>query len=381
MSYKLLLEHILKRAGIAINGSYPGDMQVADNRVFSEIFWRGSLGLGEAYMRGWWTSNRVDIFIYKILKAKLDKLALINPATISYSFKNLLTDSASKTGSFDIGDAHYNKGDDLFIAMLDQRLTYTCGYWTPGVKNLDQAQEAKLDLICRKLGLTPVFHLPIEQRPIILDIGCGWGSFAKFAAQKYGVRVVGITVSEEQIPLGKKLCQGLPVEFRFQDYRDVNEKFDHIVSVGMFEHVEPQHYNEYFEMAKRCLKPNGLFLLHTIGKRSGWQMDPWIHKYIFPVGVVPREKQIVRASKNYFTQLDWHKFGGEHYDQTLMAWHANFQKHWPQLKAKYADKINGQFKRMWDYYLLFCAGGFRSQELDLWQIVFAHKQRNYQAIR
>ena len=242
--------------------------------------------------------------------------------------------------------------------MLDERMVYTCGYWKD-VNNLDDAQEKKLDLVCRKIGLKS------GQR--ILDIGCGWGSFAKFAAERYGAQVVGITVSKEQVVLARERCKGLPVEIRLQDYRDLNEKFDHIISLGMFEHVGYKNYREYMTVARRCLVDGGLFLLHTIGGNiSSTQTDAWIDKYIFPNSIIPSAKQITSAYEGLFVMEDWHNFG-TYYDRTLMAWFENFDNAWPALASKY----NERFYRMWKFYLLVCAGTFRSRHNHLWQIVLS----------
>ena len=236
--------------------------------------------------------------------------------------------------------------------------TLAHGYWKEA-KTLAAAQEAKLELVCKKMSLEPGMK--------VLDIGCGWGSFALYAAEHYGVEVVGITVSKEQVTLANERGQGLPVTFRLQDYRDVTEPFDRIVSLGMFEHVGYKNYRDYMKAAARCLKDDGLFLLHTIGWiKSETSLDPWIHKYIFPNGMLPSLAQISKASEELFVMEDIHSFGTD-YDKTLMAWHENFEEHWPELKDKYDER----FYRMWRYYLLVCAGSFRARKNQLWQIVFS----------
>jgi cyclopropane-fatty-acyl-phospholipid synthase len=242
--------------------------------------------------------------------------------------------------------------------MLDRRMTYTCGYWK-NARNLDEAQEAKLDLVCQKLDLKP--------GQTVLDIGCGWGSFAKFAAERYGAHVVGVTVSEEQMKLGKELCKGLPVELRLQDYRDIQGSFDHIVSLGMFEHVGYKNYRTFMRVVYEHLSDGGLFLLHTLGGntsvRSG---EAWMDKYIFPNGMFPSLVQIGRAIEGLFVMEDWHNFSAD-YEKTLFAWFANFNKHWPEISGKYGET----FYRMWKYYLLACAGTFRTRSSQLWQIVLS----------
>jgi cyclopropane-fatty-acyl-phospholipid synthase len=247
--------------------------------------------------------------------------------------------------------------------MLDKRKAYTCGYWK-NARNLDEAQEAKLDLVCRKLNLKP------GQK--ILDIGCGWGCFAKFAAEKYGVSVTGVTVSKEQINLGRKLCAGLPVEMLLQDYRDIKGIFDHIVSIGMFEAVGYKNYRSFMKLVSDHLKDNGLFLLHTIGTNvSAKTTDKWIDKYIFPNGMMPSIQQIGAAIEKIFIMEDLHNFG-TYYDKTLMAWFENFDNNWSKLKPKFDER----FYRMWKYYLLMCAGSFRARANQLWQIVLSKKSIN-----
>lgn len=265
----------------------------------------------------------------------------------------------SRRRAFIVGERHYNLGNDLFQNMLDKRMNYSCAYWKDA-SNLDEAQENKLELICKKLYLQPGMR--------VLDIGCGWGAFAKYAAERYGVEVVGITVSKDQVALGREMCKGLPVEIKLQDYRDVNEKFDRIVSVGMIEHVGYKNYREYFLIAHRNLKDDGLFLLHTISQvRSTKSTDAWIHKYIFPNGMLPSIAQLAKAVENLFVIEDIHNFGAD-YDKTLMAWYNNFNTNWGKIKDKYGER----FYRMWKYFLLSSAGAFRARNKNqLWQIVLS----------
>ena len=239
---------------------------------------------------------------------------------------------------------------------------------------MDSAQEAKLDLVCRKIGLKPGMT--------VLDIGCGWGSFAKYAAEKYGAHVTGITVSKAQVELGKKLCKGLPVKFQLIDYRGVKGKYDRVVSLGMFEHVGYKNYRRYMEVVHRCLKDNGLFLLHTIGGNvSAKANDAWTEKYIFPNSLSPSASQLTKAYEGLFVMEDWHNFG-IYYDKTLMAWHNNFNKGWEKLREK-NEKYDERFKRMWNYYLLSCAGSFRARNIQLWQIVLSKNgvSGGYKSIR
>lgn len=362
---------LLARADVKLNGSRPWDIQVRNPDLYRRVASLGSLGFGEAYMDGWWDCERIDELIFRMIRGGLVE-------SIKRNFgSRLLRDylmswhpAGRKSRAFVIGEKHYDTGNDLFQAMLDKRLVYTCGYWKDA-QNLDQAQEAKLDLVCRKIGLKPGAR--------VLDIGGGWGSFAKFAAEKHGARVVNITVSKEQVALADELCRGLPVENRLQDYRDVNEKFDAIVSLGMFEHVGPKYYRAYFSVAERCLKENGLFLLHTIGRNeSAGPSDAWIAKYIFPNSALPSAKMIAVAIEGKFIIEDWHNLGPD-YDKTLMAWHGNFERHWSEVEKNYSRR----FYRMWRYYLLSCAGAFRARSIQVWQIVLSPKgvPGGYRSIR
>jgi cyclopropane-fatty-acyl-phospholipid synthase len=353
-------QEILSSAGIRLNGDRPWDLQVRDGRFFHRVLKEGSLGLGESYMDGWWDCEELDVLFARLVPTDPEAELKKNPHLLLYTLGAKLFNPGRKSRAFQIGERHYDIGNDLFERMLDRRMVYSCGYWKDA-HNLDEAQEAKLELICRKLGL--------KAGGRVLDIGCGWGSFAKYAAEKYGVEVVGITVSKEQLSLGRELCRGLPVELRLQDYRDVTERFDHIVSVGMFEHVGLRNYRIYMEKASQCLKDDGLFLLHTIGSNiSEVACDPWLDKYIFPNSLIPSLKQITTAAEGLFIMENLQNFGF-YYDATLMAWFRNFNDNWHLLKDRYGER----FYRMWKYYLLSSAGAFRCRGLQVWQFVLSKK--------
>lgn len=351
-------QKLLSHADITINGDRPWDIRVHNKGLYARVIRDGSLGLGEAYMDGWWDCPALDEFFFRVLRARLDEKMSWNWPTIFMFLKAKLFNLQSSGRAFEVGQKHYDLGNDLFVRMLDKRLTYSCGYWD-NVADIDLAQEKKLDLICRKLGLKPGMT--------VLDIGCGWASFACYAAQKYGVHVTGVTVSSEQAAYARELCKGLPVEIRLEDYRATQGVFDRVVSVGMFEHVGHKNYKEFMNVVARCLKDNGLCLLHTIGSNvTNNTPDTWITKYIFPNGALPSMTQISSALEGSFVMEDWHNFGAD-YDKTLMAWFDRFDKAWPDLKEKYNDR----FYRMWKYYLLSCAGVFRARGAQLWQLVLS----------
>jgi len=370
MSAKRIITQILADVDITVNGSRPWDIQVHNEKMYARILGQGTLGAGESYIVGWWDVDALDVFFTKLLSVDIENKLRKNPVLI-FSILKGVAFNLQRMQVFKVGEKHYDKGNDLFNKMLDKRLTYSCGYWKDAA-TLDEAQEAKLDLICRKL------HLQKGDR--VLDIGSGWGSFINFAAENYGVECVGITISREQVNYANTYRGDLPVETRFQDYLEVNEQFDHIVSIGMFEHVGKKNYRTFMKKVNSLLKDDGLFLLHTIGtsylsKRSG---DPWVSKYIFPNSELPSLDQIITGAKNLFVTEDLHSFGAD-YERTLIEWEKNFVSNWDKLKETY-DEL---FYRMWRYYLLSFVGTFRARRNHLWQIVFSKNgvQDGYQSVR
>jgi len=351
------VEQLLSLADVKINGDRPWDVRVHNERFFPRVLARGSLGLGESYMEGWWDCDRLDEFFFRIFRQRVTEK--VKPARdilclASSFFFNLQKPSRA----FQVGERHYDIGNDLYEKMLDKRMIYSCGYWKQAA-TLDSAQEAKLDLVCQKLELKPGMR--------VLDIGCGWGGAAKFIAERYDAQVVGVTISKEQASYARERCKGLPVDIRLQDYRSLGEKFDRVLSIGMFEHVGYKNYRTFMRCVHRNLAEDGIFLLHTIGGyRSVTRMDPWIDRYIFPNSMLPSKKQISKAVEDIFVMEDWHNFGVD-YDRTLMAWFQNFRSNWDGLRDKYGQA----FYRMWEYYLLACAGSFRARKNHLWQIVFS----------
>jgi cyclopropane-fatty-acyl-phospholipid synthase len=353
------IEHLLSLADVTVNGRRPWDIHITNENFYHRILKSGSLGLGESYMDGWWDAQQVDEFICRVLKANLQKRVLSLQDFILY-IEALITNQQCTRRSYEVGEKHYDIGNELYEHMLDKRMIYSCGFWKKA-KTLDEAQEDKLDMVCRKLELEPGMR--------ILDIGCGWGGMAEFAARNYGVKVLGITISREQVALARKRCEGLPIEIRLQDYRRLEETFDRVLSLGMFEHVGYKNYRIFMKKVSRLLKDNGLFLLHTIGSNTSQKTnDIWIDKYIFPHSMLPSAKQISAAIEGVFVLEDWHNFGSD-YDKTLMHWFENFKNSWNSLKQNYDER----FFRMWKYYLLSCAGSFRARYNQLWQIVLSPK--------
>lgn len=373
MTTKEKVAELLAHAGITLNGPAPTDLVVHDERFYDRVFSSGTMGAGESYMDGWWDVEDLSGFVALLIRARVH-LHLQNVGALFYILRSYIFNLQNKTKAWEVGEKHYDIGNDLYERMLGKHLAYTCGYWsspTTPAKDLDDAQEQKLDLVCRKIGL--------KAGDAVLDIGCGWGSFAKFAAQKYGAKVVGITISKEQASLARERCRGLDVEIRVEDYRDTVGQFDHVISIGMFEHVGYKNYRTYMKKVSELLKDDGLFLLHTIGGNATMKYnDPWMDKYIFPGGLLPSAEHITTAADRLFIVEDWHNFGTD-YDRTLMVWHANFERTWPEIKDKYSER----FYRMWRYYLLLCAGLFRARDTHLWQVVLSKRgvMGGYRSVR
>ncbi|MCC3734146.1 cyclopropane fatty acyl phospholipid synthase [Rouxiella badensis] len=355
--YRIASE-MLSMAGIEVNGTRPFDITVKNPDFFKRVLQEGSLGLGESYMDGWWECERLDMFFHRVVAAGLEnKLPHHLKDTLRIAAARL-TNLQSRKRAWIVGKEHYDLGNDLFSKMLDPYMQYSCAYWKDAT-TLEQAQEAKLKMICEKLQLQP------GQR--LLDIGCGWGGLAEYAARNYGVSVFGVTISSEQQKMAQQRCEGLDVTILLQDYRDLNDQFDRIVSVGMFEHVGPKNYQTYFDVVKRNIKPDGLFLLHTIGSnKTDLNVDPWIDKYIFPNGCLPSVKHIAQTTEGLFVMEDWHNIGAD-YDRTLMAWFERFVHEWPS----FAESYSTRFYRMFSYYLNACAGAFRARDIQLWQVVLS----------
>jgi cyclopropane-fatty-acyl-phospholipid synthase len=351
------VESLLDLADVRLNGDRPWDIAVHNDAACRRWIAQGSLGFGESYMDGWWDAPRLDELIMRLVRARIDEQVLTVRDILAGLAARLLNFQTARR-AYEVGRRHYDVGNRLYQMMLGERMIYSCAYWK-NARTLDEAQEAKLDLVCRKLGIVPAMR--------VLDIGCGWGGAARFVAERYGAHVTGITISREQARLAVDNCRGLPVDIRLQDYRSLDGQYDRIFSIGMFEHVGHKNYGTYMNVVRRLLRPDGLFLLHTIGNnRSVHDTDAWIQRYIFPNSMLPSAEQIGRAIDNCLVLEDWHNFGFD-YDRTLMSWWSRFDESWDQLKGDY----DNTFYRMWKYYLLSCAGSFRARSIQLWQVVLS----------
>ena len=350
-----IITELLATAGIIINGNNSWDIHVHDARFFSRLIVDAELAFGESYVDGWWDCAAIDECVNRALSGHVEKQLTGWKSALRIILSKILN-FQSKSRAFVVGEKHYDLGNDLYQAMLDKRMNYTCAYWK-NATDLDQAQVAKLDLVCKKIG--------IRKGMRILELGCGWGSFARYAAEKYGAEVTGVTVSKEQVELGNQLCRGLPVELRLQDYREIHGKYDAVISIGIMEHVGYKNYRTYMQVVDRCLKKDGIAFIHTIGRNdSATNTNAWINKYIFPNSMLPSIAQLSQAAEGLLMIEDLHNIG-PHYDKTLMAWCANFERAWPKFKDRYGER----FYRMWRFYLLSCAGSFRARSNQLWQFV------------
>lgn len=354
-----IIRGLLEQSGIAVGGGEPHDITVHDDRFYTRTLRDGSLGFGESYMEGWWDAPALDQTIAKILAAGTDEKLPVWADSL-LSLRARVQNLQSRARAPEVGKRHYDVGNDLYRAMLDQRMAYTCAYWPPGQEeiDLDAAQEAKLELVCRKIQLRPGMK--------VLDLGCGWACFARYAAEKHGAVVTGYTISERQVELGRELCAGLPVELHLDDYRNARGRYDAVISIGIMEHVGPRNYRTYMDVVDRCLVPGGVGFIHTIaGNYRRDHMEPFLNRYIFPNAVLPAMSQMSRAMEPRFVIEDVHNIG-PHYDRTLMCWWQRFDAAWPELRDRYGDR----FYRTWRYYLLSCAATFRTRKTQLYQLVF-----------
>jgi len=369
--YEDAVKSLLETAGVTIDGGNPWDIHVLHPGFYQRVLTQGTLGLGESYMEKWWTCEALDELFYELIRADLTNQVELNYREKTLIVYHRLRNLQTRKQSFKVIKEHYDSQSEIILSFIDKGFRqYSCGYFK-NTQELEKAQANKLDLICRKIMLTP--------KDIVLDIGCGYGGFARYAAEHYGCRVTGISRSAEQINHATDYCDGLPVEMMEADYRSLQGNFNKIVCIGMIEHVGHKNYRTLMQKVDECLCDDGLFLLQTIGSsRSVYKGDRWVNKYIFPNSMLPSLDQIAQSVQGLFIMEDLHNFGS-YYDKTLMAWYKNFVKNWP----RFSSNCDEQVFRMWQYYLLHFAGAFRARLNQLWQIVFS-KNRSpgvYQAVR
>jgi len=360
-----LVRDLLHRADLTLNGPAACDPRVHDPRFFDRVVAGGSLALGESYMDGWWSCEQLDEFFVRLLRSNLEREARL-------PLRQALAVAAAKVMNLQsprrapqVAHVHYDLSTQIFEAFLDPRLVYSCGYWK-NAETLEKAQEDKLELVCRKLGLCAKDRL--------LDIGCGWGSFLKFAHERYGCESLGVTISGPQAEYARRHCSGLPITILETDYREIHERdhgrFQKIVSIGMFEHVGPRNYRTFLQVVNGVLAEDGLFVLQTIGDNlSSVRCEPWLDKYIFPNGVAPSVQQIGKAMEGLFVMEDWHNFGPDYY-RTLMSWSRNLKASYSSLRLD-LPAAKDRFYRMWEYFFASFGAAFKARHLQLWQIVLS----------
>lgn len=378
--FKALVTAKLAQAGITINGTNPWDLIVKDDRFYARTAIGGSLGLGDSYAEGLITCEDIGALQQRWIAADTHPPGPRwprNPAEAWIRLKMLMSNQQNIERSRDVGKFHYDIGNDLYRRMLGPTMAYSCGYWA-GIKYatdalaLDQAQRNKYQIICEKLNLRWGMR--------VLEIGCGSGGFAAYAAREYGVDIVGVSISKEQIAYAQQaypdLCASGQINLQLMDYRGMydtfGQQFDAAVSIGMFEHVGPANYAVYMKAVRDCLKPHAPFLLHTIVGNGN--PDPFMWYRIFRGGVLPLEAQMAKAAKPYFAIEHVENFGYDYY-LTLKAWWNNFVAAWPELEHTY----DRRFYRMWEFYLKACAALFEARRIHLqhWLLVPGGTKHGY----
>ncbi len=361
-----IVREIFESAGVGVEGKKPGDILVKNDAFYGRLLRDASIGLGESYMEEWWECEELDLFIEKLLRVDIKKKIQGSLKMKLLTLQAIVTNMQSRERAKQVAEAHYDIGNDLYEVMLCKRMVYTCGYWK-NAKTLDEAQDAKLDLICKKAGLKPGMR--------VLDLGCGFGGFAMYAAEKYGCEVLGVTVSTEQQKWGSATAKkkGLDkVELRLADYRTVAGRFDRVVSIGMMEHVGWRNHRTFMEVIHRCLQTDGVAVVHTIGSNESQKHGiPFFEKYIFPNAASPSMGQLGKATEGLFAIEDVHNIGPD-YRPTLLAWWKNFEAGYHTLDQKKYDR---RFWLMWRFYLLAAAGAVAARESQLWHMVLTHVGR------
>ncbi|ODM89429.1 Cyclopropane-fatty-acyl-phospholipid synthase [Orchesella cincta] len=343
--------------------------------VFPLIANRGSLGVGEEYMNGGWevlgTDADVSEVFYRLLVSNTFDWYFHPLNRFLYYLEFKAFNLQTRGRAFQIAEKHYDLGNDFFESFLDPWMQYSSAYWAKA-DNLNDAQLHKLELIAKKLDLKPGMR--------VLDVGCGWGTLCKYLAENYGVDCVGISVSKEGIKYAKKTCEGLKVDLRLQDYRELDEKFDRIVSIECLFHLGRHNHNKFFKIMNKCLKDDGILLLQVIGTnhKNMLQSDPFTHKYTFPNTYLPYYRELTKETEGLFIIEDWHSLGLD-FAKTWDAWQERFQHNWETIKEQYDER----FYKLWNYNISYASAAFKSRKVQLWQIVFSKDglKREYRAAR
>ncbi len=360
-----IVTETLGRAGVRINGNNPWDIRVNNEQFFSRAL-RGSLGFGESYMDGDWDADELDALFRRVMRMRLTRSPLVVLNRGWNELRARLTNLQSRSGSLAIAEAHYDLDHRLYEEFLGPYNQYTCCFFDQA-ESLEAAEIEKLEMLCDKLDL--------GADDKVLDIGCGWGGFSKYAAQTRGCNVTGVSISTEQIAYARQFTSGLPVKIIEADYRDLPEMFggqhfDKVLICGMLEHVGYKNYRTIFSIVHSLLKDEGRFLLHTIGNnKTTAVVDPWIEKYIFRNSMAPSMEQLTTAFQDLLVVQDWENYG-LYYAPTLAAWQHNFEERWEAISAIESERpFDERFRRMFNYYFLSCKAAFETENLYLWHIV------------
>jgi cyclopropane-fatty-acyl-phospholipid synthase len=359
---RVIVEKAFASAGVAINGQNPCDISVKDDRFYRAVLQKGSLGLGESYMDGWWSCDDLEEMASRMIGSGLYKFSLRMPIYLLPNLRDNVFNQQSKEMSLRVADRHYAMGNEMFFGFLGKHKNYSCGYYS-GTGDLDEAQRLKLDKVCKLLDLQPGDRL--------LDIGGGWCEFARYAATHYGCEVVSINITDEQIAFAREYCKGASVEVRKCDYRDITGRFNKIAVLAMLTHVGRKNYRKFLEIAHGALEPHGTLLIESVGgHKSHSNCEAWIDKYIFPGGVVPCLSQIDAAASGLFQRTVTDEFGSS-YVLTLRAWHRNLIQAWSAHEGRYGERV----RRMFEYFFLTTAGSFRARYLLHWHILLKKVER------
>jgi cyclopropane-fatty-acyl-phospholipid synthase len=366
--FKPLFESLLAGSGVRLDGGRPWDVRVNRDRLYRRAL-RGSLGIGESYIDGDWDCDALDELFRRVLSSNAQQRPLILAARALKAFQSRFMNLQTPRRARTVAEEHYDIDHRMYALFLGPWNQYTCCFFD-GTDDLERAEVLKLEMICDKLELKAGDRL--------LDIGCGWGGFAKYAAATRGCEVTGISLSDEQIRYAVEYTRGLPVSILKLDYRQLPVSglplFDKISIIGMLEHVGYKNYATIMSVVHQMLKPDGLFLLHTIGNcEKTTVVDPWIEKYIFRNSMAPAMSQLSDAAEGRFVVEDWENYG-HYYAKTLDAWYERFNANWDRIRAlKTAKPFDERFRRMWNYYLMSCKAAFEVEQLHLWQLVMTRR--------
>lgn len=355
-----IISNLLEKMDIQVGGNRAWDIQIHSPDFARRVMTMGGLGLGDSYIEGDWDANSVDSFINHILRARLDKEIKSFGMSIS-SLKSRFHSLAKGQKPWKFQDVLRNLPNEFFEAILGTNMSFTSGYWAAGAKTLEEAQQARRDMTCKKLNL--------KQGMRLLDAGSGWGGFSAFAAEHYGVECVCISSFKGQHEWASQHYAHLPIEFVQNESLMLDGMFDCIVSIDRFEHLPQKNYRVYLEMGDRILEEDGLLLLQSTGKNERrLNGKHWFDTHILQNNSLPTIAQIAGATNGLFVMEDMHNFGSD-YDKTLMAWYQNFEAAWPALQKQY--KFDEKLYRTWKYYLLSSAGAYRANDLQQWQCIFS----------